>query len=616
MRKWFTMALLTVICIACLAAASAETSFAITETSRNEWTLFKNTGVMSRYTYFNALFNATGLDASKVFTISEVQAPFEIEYYAPEYYGINTDGWQSDYEDHDFYGCVPFSIADDVLQTLECKDYTLTFTVHNGSTAKLNCVIHVVDAMPKTPTGIAGAEESYTIKPDETVTITPTLNPSGWAGTYETLTRLYVGKSSGSGYSVMLSDGTKALVTGDEGEHLVVYTSDGATRTITGKVPGYYRISVTILLPYANAYYDLNIPLTVLNPDGSAPINKPKISYSIDSDMSGDESGPYFHEITRYLTKLTMRLNCYMEDWDYTGILNELVDSMGAQAVTGKAVFTDANGKEYVYQITGDTPYAPSGVLLGWLSSGCAIDLDDLPAGDYQGKIQFNWYGTDLTENLILHRGYNPSGDPEGISGVETLSILRVGDSLTLSLAVTPKGWKAPLPVEWYSGVTSMKDWTDTSIYYEDGNWRISEGEYFSCQRTESASGVTDVYTAKASGFYTCSGSMSCADYHVSKIGHVMVLNADGSLPDGGLSEYIANTSATIIIPADTTKVESEAFANTPDNAIVYFPATVNEIAQDAFSGVNGLIILGARNSAAQRFAEQNGYSFIPVVNQ
>ena len=105
------------------------------------------------------------------------------------------------------------------------------------------------------------------------------------------------------------------------------------------------------------------------------------------------------------------------------------------------------------------------------------------------------------------------------------------------------------------------------------------------------------------------------ADLDTSASGYIMVLNADGSTPDGGFSRYTIDRIATLRIPNGTTTVESEAFANTPDNAVVYFPDSVTQIAGNAFSGVDGLVVVGYRNSTAQTFAQQNGYVFVPIQN-
>ena len=87
-----------------------------------------------------------------------------------------------------------------------------------------------------------------------------------------------------------------------------------------------------------------------------------------------------------------------------------------------------------------------------------------------------------------------------------------------------------------------------------------------------------------------------------------------------------------MILPASLTAIEAEAFAGTPlqvvrlpqglksigsrafaDSSLwqILIPASVTSIADDAFAGVEGLIIFGQAGSAAQRFAEAHGYSFV-----
>ena len=66
-----------------------------------------------------------------------------------------------------------------------------------------------------------------------------------------------------------------------------------------------------------------------------------------------------------------------------------------------------------------------------------------------------------------------------------------------------------------------------------------------------------------------------------------------------------------ISIPSGVARIESEAFANIPDDSVVYIHDNVTFIADDAFKGVNGLVICGKSDSQAETFATDKGYTFV-----
>ena len=68
----------------------------------------------------------------------------------------------------------------------------------------------------------------------------------------------------------------------------------------------------------------------------------------------------------------------------------------------------------------------------------------------------------------------------------------------------------------------------------------------------------------------------------------------------------------TIVLPATLTTIESEAFMGGSFHS-VRIPASVTNIAPDAFGDRDNLIIFGSNESYAQTYAMQNGYAFIPT---
>lgn len=65
-----------------------------------------------------------------------------------------------------------------------------------------------------------------------------------------------------------------------------------------------------------------------------------------------------------------------------------------------------------------------------------------------------------------------------------------------------------------------------------------------------------------------------------------------------------------VIIPNGVTTIASRAFANSHVSLAV-IPASVTSIANDAFAGVSNLTIQCESGSAAEAFAQANGYQVI-----
>lgn len=82
-------------------------------------------------------------------------------------------------------------------------------------------------------------------------------------------------------------------------------------------------------------------------------------------------------------------------------------------------------------------------------------------------------------------------------------------------------------------------------------------------------------------------------------------------MTDGVGTQYIL-VDADLILPNNLTAIESEAFAGGTFQSI-YIPPNVTAIADNAFAGMNGLTIYGFPRTAAQSFAEAQGYTFVNV---
>ncbi len=64
-------------------------------------------------------------------------------------------------------------------------------------------------------------------------------------------------------------------------------------------------------------------------------------------------------------------------------------------------------------------------------------------------------------------------------------------------------------------------------------------------------------------------------------------------------------------IPAETQRIESMAFAGVSADAVI-LPETVTDIAADAFAGSRVRFICGCADTYAERYADANGFIFIP----
>jgi len=76
---------------------------------------------------------------------------------------------------------------------------------------------------------------------------------------------------------------------------------------------------------------------------------------------------------------------------------------------------------------------------------------------------------------------------------------------------------------------------------------------------------------------------------------------------------FAGNAFTCVQLPEVTTVIGSRAFAGCPNLSYIYIPGATETIAEDAFSGVSGLTILGRSDSYAKTYAQQNGILFVAV---
>lgn len=69
-----------------------------------------------------------------------------------------------------------------------------------------------------------------------------------------------------------------------------------------------------------------------------------------------------------------------------------------------------------------------------------------------------------------------------------------------------------------------------------------------------------------------------------------------------------------VALPENTVTIEKNAFANCPNLTYIYIPKATTNIDPDAFSGISNLTILSIHLSTAKTYAQQHGYTFIPIA--
>ncbi len=111
------------------------------------------------------------------------------------------------------------------------------------------------------------------------------------------------------------------------------------------------------------------------------------------------------------------------------------------------------------------------------------------------------------------------------------------------------------------------------------------------------ASGVTGSYTP--SGNVTLYAVWAGPDFVLP----AALTTIDAEAFAGGAFSYVK-------LSDKTTSIGARAFADCPNLRYVYIPEATTGIAGDAFSGVDGLTILGRSGSYAEFFAQKNGYAF------
>ncbi len=91
--------------------------------------------------------------------------------------------------------------------------------------------------------------------------------------------------------------------------------------------------------------------------------------------------------------------------------------------------------------------------------------------------------------------------------------------------------------------------------------------------------------------------------------------SADAYVSMYNVGSFVPLNDKTLFLPAELTRIESNAFSNTAAIFVV-IPEEVTEIIGDPFAGSSIQYICGCMGTIAQSFASNNGYAFIPIDSE
>ena len=89
------------------------------------------------------------------------------------------------------------------------------------------------------------------------------------------------------------------------------------------------------------------------------------------------------------------------------------------------------------------------------------------------------------------------------------------------------------------------------------------------------------------------------------------ILQLPGSTQTIGAQAFANGRFEGVIVPEGAKTIGSQAFAGCAGLAWIDIPASVTSIASDAFSGLTALKIIAPANSAAARFAQDKGFTWV-----
>ncbi|MGN0456440.1 MAG: leucine-rich repeat protein [Acutalibacteraceae bacterium] len=139
-----------------------------------------------------------------------------------------------------------------------------------------------------------------------------------------------------------------------------------------------------------------------------------------------------------------------------------------------------------------------------------------------------------------------------------------------------------------------------TSITIPDGVTSIGDGSFSNCS---SLKGITIPDGVTTIGYFAFDGCSSLTS--------ITIPDGVTSISWSAFSRCSSLTSITI--PDSVTSIFSWAFANCSSLTSITIPDSVTSIDNTAFYGCTGLTIYGYKGTAAEQYAIDNGFRFIPL---
>ncbi len=168
------------------------------------------------------------------------------------------------------------------------------------------------------------------------------------------------------------------------------------------------------------------------------------------------------------------------------------------------------------------------------------------------------------------------------------------------------------------------------SLVLEEGVETIESNAFYFCSMFSSVSLPSTVTSIGNSAFYGCTGLNYALYLGAEEGGSAVAIGSNNEpllsrllwyrAPDFTLPAALSSiedeafcgiAAVSVRLPETVTGIGDRAFADCPALRQIIIPTGVTEIDEDAFAGVERLLIVGVPGSSAEQFAAARGYAFL-----
>ncbi len=212
-------------------------------------------------------------------------------------------------------------------------------------------------------------------------------------------------------------------------------------------------------------------------------------------------------------------------------------------------------------------------------------------------------FSSELTSiRLPEHLEYLPTGIVNGITPLETITLgtalKEIGPFAFLATGV--KSLELPKTLETI-GEEAFSQSLLEQIQIPDSVTEVGDYTFYCCIKLTSATLSDGMKTIPNAMFYSCT---SLTDITLPK-----ELETIGHFAFTGCSSLKA-----VKLPVSVRTINAYAFSECENLRIIYIPAGTDSIAVNAFDGCpSSMVIAGVSGTAAERFADQFGFSFLAI---